>query len=154
MSKQARIDITNDFTEEEAVALSLAPTNKHMPTLEEGVIEMYKAKVPVTSILKTYGLHTRLFYKILEENGVPLRSASNATDKRSYLKDRFEGKLHTKETRLSSSLLKEEDGSKLEISAKAVEAPVKLRIEGDTLYVTLDSKVSEPITQVKVEFTS
>ncbi|AIW03243.1 hypothetical protein CPT_Mater86 [Bacillus phage Mater] len=152
MAKNARIDITNDFTEEEAVALSLAPTNKHMPTLEEGVIEMYKAKVPVTSILKTYGLHTRLFYKILEENGVPLRSATTATDKRSHLKDRFEGKLHTKETRLSSSLLKEAPESVIE--AKAVEAPVKLRIEGDTLYVTLDSKVSEPITQVKVEFTS
>lgn len=96
MTKQTNqlslIDIENDFTEEEESMFATKKTIKknlqpglsesnvtvpQMPTMEESIVAKYQAGMPVTRLMRQYGMSTTIMYKILNKYGVPLRGARN-----------------------------------------------------------------------------
>ena len=69
MLEKSKIDIENDFTEEEVAAIAPKPLPK-----EEQIAKKYQAGLPVLQIAKEHNISTGKIYNILNRKGVKLRN--------------------------------------------------------------------------------
>lgn len=119
MTKEMKIDLMKDFTEEEVAAITPSvPLHTH----EDEIVKMYKADEPVAIIIEQFGISSRTLYEILQAKKVQ-RRAGNTVKRLAELSD----------------LQKE---TLLEVY-KANEVPVleiikRFRITKDVLYTLLD----------------